>query len=74
MAQFRGLAMKLCEDARRTITVLNIGRVHHADDQVSACVSQDVALAALDLFPVIKAKKKRVFRRFHALAVDHARP
>lgn len=37
------------EDIDRAIAVLNIGSVHENEDEETAGVSQDVALAALDL-------------------------
>jgi hypothetical protein len=61
------------ENHRRGVAVLNIGAVHDKADQEAAGVGDDVAFAAIDLFPGVKAPYSAAFGGFNALAVDHAR-
>jgi hypothetical protein len=59
------------EDPGCTVTILNVGRMHLASDQVAAGIRDEVAFSTFDPLTRIAAGKWRVFRGFHALAVDH---
>ena len=71
VAQFRSLAAEPGKDPGRTVTILNVGRMNLACDQVAAGVSNDVAFSTFDPLARIVAGKGRIFRGFHALTVDH---
>src|SRR4051812_21327162 len=45
----------------------------HGEEHDAQRVSDDVALAAVDLFPGVVARKTSAFGRLHALAIDDAR-
>src|SRR5215217_1114509 len=61
------------EQGRGSVSILHIGRMNQDEEHQSECVSDDVALAALDLFPGVVARYPSAFGRLHALAIDDAR-
>ena len=71
VAQFRSLAAEPGKDPERTVTILNVGGMNLACDQVAAGVSDDMAFSSVDPLARIVAGKGRVFRGFHALTVDN---
>jgi len=54
------------------ITVLNIGGVDEDEDQKSAGIGEDMALAAPDLLACVIAPNPSAFRGFDTLAVDYS--
>ena len=70
-ARFRSFAVVPGHDPGRAVTILNIGPMSLARDQVAAGVGDDVTLAPLDPNARIVAGKGRVFSGFPASAVDH---
>ena len=61
MAQPREAADDFGQHQRRTIAVLDVSSVDHGVDQIAVGVSQDVALAALDLLARIKPSRSAPF-------------
>src|SRR5215218_6951135 len=61
------------EQRRGSVSILHIGRMNQDEEHDAQCVSDDVALAAVDLFPGVVARYTAAFGRLHALAVDDAR-
>ena len=57
MAQFWGLAAEPGKDTGRAVTILDIGRMDLACNQVAAGVGDDVTFAPLDPLACIKAGK-----------------
>ncbi len=56
---------------RRSIAILDIGRMDHGMNQVALGIGQDMALAALDLLARVIAARPAGFGGFDALTVDH---
>src|SRR3954465_9799465 len=61
------------EQRRCSVAILHIGRMNKDEEHDAQRVSDDVALAAVDLFPGVVARRTSAFGRLHALAVDNAR-
>ena len=61
------------EQRRCSVSILHIGRMNKDDEHDAKRVGDDVALAAVDLFPGVVARYASTFGRLHALAVDDAR-
>jgi hypothetical protein len=58
---------------RRAVTILDVGGMDHGMNEIAIGVGEDVTLAPFDLLSGIIAARTAALRRFHALAVDHAR-
>ena len=58
---------------RPSVAILNISRMHHSLDQPSACIGDDMPLAALDAFACIVATRPTTLGGLDTLAVNHAR-
>lgn len=56
---------------RRTITVLNVGRVDYGMDEIAEGICQNMAFAAIGLLAHIITPWPAAFRGFHALAIDY---
>ena len=68
----RGKALfRVGDDVWRAIPVLNISGMRDRAQHIALCISEYMALAALDLLARIIAARPAAFRGFHALAVDH---
>ena len=61
------------EQRRGSVAILHVGRMNKDEEHQPECVGDDVALAAVDLFPGVVARKTSAFGRLHALAVNDAR-
>src|SRR3954465_4521375 len=61
------------EQRRGSVAILHIGRMNKDEEHDAQRVSDDVALAPVDLFASVVARKTSAFGRLHALAVDNAR-
>src|SRR3954454_16003003 len=61
------------EQRRCSVAILHIGRTNKDEEHEAQRVSDDVALAPVDLFPGVVARKTSAFGRLHALAVNDAR-
>ena len=70
MAQPRPALEDGLENHRRGVPVLNFSAVDNEADQEATCVGDDVALAAFDLFPSVKAPYSAAFRGFDALILS----
>lgn len=53
------------DDPRSAVTVLDVGAMHLKTDEVTFCVGDNVALAALDLLAGVKATRSTAFGGFH---------
>lgn len=74
MAQPREALANPFEHVDGAIPVLNIGSVHEDGDQKAGSVGQDMTLAAFDLLARVISTRTAALGRFHALAIDDARP
>ena len=54
------------------VAVLDISGVHDKPDQMAKRISNDMALASLDLLARVKAARTAAFRGLDGLAIDHA--
>ena len=61
------------QQRHRAVAVLNPGGMDDRRDQQPHGIGEDMSLAALDLLAGVVAARPAGFRRFHRLAVDHAR-
>ena len=61
------------EHIRCAVAILDISGVNDGANQQALRVGDDMAFAPLDLLARVEAPWAAAFRRFHALAVDHAR-
>src|SRR5215471_16744122 len=61
-----------CQHSRRPVAILDVGCVHLGADQMPTGVSDDMALAALDLFARVVTARTPAFGGLDRLAIDHS--
>jgi len=70
--EMRKAPSRFFQDQFRSITILNRSGVDNKNEQESHCVSQNMALAALDLFASIIPTLTTLFGRLDTLAINNA--
>src|SRR6266849_1368098 len=67
------LAFDWLQQERDTLTILDIGPMHHHFEQQSQRIDQDVPFASRELFAAIIAMRPAPLSGFHRLTVDNGR-